>query len=678
MSIPTHHPLISAARAWFDAGFAVVPSHEDGGKRPWGRWKEFQSQRMGWDELETLLSTDRYTGIGVLTGSSSGNVEMIEIENSGGLAIDRLGKVFDAAATTFVACGVDEVLKEISRGCVEQSAGGGLHLFIRVSDGLALGNTQLATVGGKVVAETRGEGGFVVVAPTPGRNGHEEGASYIFINGGSPDKIFEVTTEERDMLHMLFSTALNEDVHVVEQVREQRAPLAVANAGTSAFDDYRERMSWKDILEPAGWTFSHSDAERDYWTRPGKTTHEGISASTITDGPLVNFSSSVNMPANVGLSKAMVYAHLHHNGDLSAAARGLSQDGFGSVGAHREIPAWEAILDPDATDEEREESQASWVRDRLPLLDWQALWADETKEEWIIQPLLAKRRLVALYSAPKVGKSLLMLELAASMACGRNVLGMDTRPIRTLYVDFENDPRGDIRERLQDMEFGPEDLENLCYLSFPTLSKLDTRAGSEELMAAVAEYKCEVVVIDTISRAIDGDENDNDTWLSFYRHTGLKMKQAGIAMIRLDHSGKDVSKGQRGGSAKSGDVDAVWQLSAIGDTGFRLTCEANRFPVGEMVVDLTRITGKKLWHKRDMKILRKATDEMIDKYSKAGISKETKVNPDGKTVNAITIKAAAEQLYQAGISFAKSDNNSYNLTQYCLRIHSFNQPEMSV
>jgi hypothetical protein len=28
-----------------------------------------------------------------------------------------------------------------------------------------------------------------------------------------------------------------------------------------------------------------------------------------------------------------------------------------------------------------------------------------------------------------------------------------------------------------------------------------------------------VVVIDTISRAVGGEENDNDTWLNFYQYT---------------------------------------------------------------------------------------------------------------------------------------------------------------
>jgi RecA-family ATPase len=132
------------------------------------------------------------------------------------------------------------------------------------------------------------------------------------------------------------------------------------------------------------------------------------------------------------------------------------------------------------------------------------------------------------------------------------------------------------------MGYGPDDLDNLCYLSFPTLAHLDTEAGSLELLAAAEVYDCEVVVIDTVSRSVGGDENENDTWLNFYRHTGMKLKKAQKALIRLDHTGKDETKGQRGGSAKVGDVDAVWKMSKLTETSFRLDCEAHRFPlIGE-------------------------------------------------------------------------------------------------
>jgi len=128
---------------------------------------------------------------------------------------------------------------------------------------------------------------------------------------------------------------------------------------------------------------------------------------------------------------------------------------------------------------------------------------------------------------------------------------------------------------------------------------LDTAAGAEELLAAAAVYGCEVIVIDTVSRAIKGEENENDTWLNFYRHTGLAVKQAGLALIRLDHTGKDEAKGQRGGSAKSGDVDAVWRLSKVTDTTFRLDCEAARLPIAEKTLVLHRESSPRLFHRVD-------------------------------------------------------------------------------
>lgn len=247
-----------------------------------------------------------------------------------------------------------------------------------------------------------------------------------------------------------------------------------------------------------------------------------------------------------------------------------------------------------------EPDPAAAVRDAFPALDWHALWADDSEEEWIVEPILPARRLVALYSPPKVGKSLLLLEIAVAVAQGADVLGTSPdRPRRVLYVDFENDPKVDTRDRLKAMGHTPADLGNLVVLSFPTMSALDTPAGGAELIAAASAYACDVVVIDTVSRAIRGEENENDTWLNFYRHTGLAIKQAGLALIRLDHTGKDETKGQRGGSAKSGDVDAIWRLSKVSDAVFRLDCEAARLPIAEKTLVLHRETSPRLRHRVD-------------------------------------------------------------------------------
>jgi len=235
-----------------------------------------------------------------------------------------------------------------------------------------------------------------------------------------------------------------------------------------------------------------------------------------------------------------------------------------------------------------------------PKVDWHALWADDTEDEWILEPLIPARRLIALYSAPKMGKSLLMLEVAVCISLGnRWCLGEKLgRPRTVLYIDFENDPRGDVRARLQAMGYKPDDLTNLIYLSFPSLAYLDTAMGGMQLLAIAVHYGAEVVIIDTISRAITGEENANDTWLAFYRNTGVRLKDAGVACVRLDHSGKDVTKGMRGGSAKYGDVDAVWQMSEIDDGRlYELECTDNRLVVHEKKLTIERVMGPPLYHK---------------------------------------------------------------------------------
>ena len=596
---PTHAlDLLTAARAWHDAGYAVVPSRDDNSKRPFGKWKEYQQTRPTYDEVCEWLTSGRYTGIGVITGQVSGNVEMIELEGPSAQAASALRKI-GKLADHYDGIGAGKLWRKVSnQGCVEQSGGGGLHIFVRVVGAPVEGNTKLAAdEHGKVLAETRGEGGFVIVAPTPGRTGHQPGAGYTFISDAAPNRTPTITADDLAVLRHIITEALHSHTEATTPAPQvPTTPQATSGpqrptGALTSWEDYANQTTWADILEPLGWQAAYTAPDgRTHWTRAGKNKAEGTSATTLEDGPLYVFSTSTTFPAGVGMSKQHVYAHLHHGGDHKAAAIALAEQGFGTAIAPPSLPPWVPPgVEPETlTDEQMEEAKHNWVREHLPVIGWHDLWADDSSEEWIVEPLLPARRLVALYSAPKVGKSLLMLEIAAAVAAGRPLYGAPVKQCRVLYVDFENDPRSDIRRRLQDMGYVPDDLDNLCYLSFPTIAKFDTKQGGEQLLAAIEEYGCEVVVIDTVSRSVQGDENENDTWLAFYRNTGLLLKQKQIAMIRLDHSGKDETKGQRGGSAKSGDVDAVWRLSKTGDDLIDLVCEAQRFPVERNHLTLRR------------------------------------------------------------------------------------------
>ena len=138
-----------------------------------------------------------------------------------------------------------------------------------------------------------------------------------------------------------------------------------------------------------------------------------------------------------------------------------------------------------------------------------------------------------------------------------------------LYVDQEN-PQGEIRARLLSFGAKPGELELLAYLSFPAFGPLDTAIGAAAFHAAVEHYDSALIIFDTVSRMISGKENDADTWLAFYRFAIMPIKAARRASIRLDHFGKDRERGSRGSSAKTQDVDHVWELTEAGGQRLRL------------------------------------------------------------------------------------------------------------
>lgn len=229
------------------------------------------------------------------------------------------------------------------------------------------------------------------------------------------------------------------------------------------------------------------------------------------------------------------------------------------------------------------------VDELFPVLDWHQLWAETPDDvEWVCEPLLEAGRSTAIYSPPKAGKSLLALEIAAALATGRPVLGNPPRLARVvLYVDLEN-TGADIKERLQALGYTPADLGNLRYLSFPSLAALDSPTGGRQIVALVDHHQAGVVILDTVSRVIAGEENDADTFAALYRHTFVPLKARGVTVARLDHSGKDADRGQRGSSAKSADVDHVWRLTSHDHGRITLKREATRTGHGADWLDLER------------------------------------------------------------------------------------------
>jgi len=225
-------------------------------------------------------------------------------------------------------------------------------------------------------------------------------------------------------------------------------------------------------------------------------------------------------------------------------------------------------------------------------IDWPTFWTEDfPDEDWVLEPLVPVGGQVSLFSQAKAGKSLLVLEMVAAAVTGRSVLGQRaTEPIRAMYVDQEM-TRRELRDRLESFGYGPqEDLGGLVYYQLQRYPPLDTPEGGDAILADAEAHGVDIVVIDTACRVVDGEEDRADTWQAFYRNTGLALKNAGIALLRLDHAGKDKGKGARGSSAKNDDVDGVFLLEVVaedkaeGTATIRLTNTHRR---GELLHDLT-------------------------------------------------------------------------------------------
>jgi archaellum biogenesis ATPase FlaH len=177
------------------------------------------------------------------------------------------------------------------------------------------------------------------------------------------------------------------------------------------------------------------------------------------------------------------------------------------------------------------------------------------------------------------GKSELTLWALARAANGTDLHGNTINAVTTLYLDYEMTLE-DIIDRVRSFGYDTDHIDafrsHLHYGLLPSIDPLDTQRGGDALTEAAVTLDADIVVIDTLGRAVAGEEDSNDAIRAFYRHTGRLLKSKGIALLRIDHAGKDTTRGQRGASAKNDDVDVVLELTKPADDTITVKVEKRR------------------------------------------------------------------------------------------------------
>jgi putative DNA primase/helicase len=313
-------------------------------KRPAVRWSPYQAVAPSLDDVTEWWGNGKPYGLALICGAVSGNLEMTEIEGRA-----MVSEKFQDLVNRMDELGVGHIWDLLygPEGFTETSPSGGLHFLYRISDHEVPGNTKIASnEDGLCLAETRGHGGYVITAPTPGIC-HPSGEPWM-LREGQYGTLPTITWEERNRFHEALRLALDEfptSPPAPTAIALTSAPSAIALTryvhdgvdgapSLSPGDDFEARTDWADILEPHGWSLESRHANGElHWTRPGKNRRDGASATTGRAGDrdrLYVFSTSTQFAAETPYTKFGAYTLLNHGGDFSAAARELARRGFGT------------------------------------------------------------------------------------------------------------------------------------------------------------------------------------------------------------------------------------------------------------------------------------------------------------------------------------------------------------
>lgn len=199
----------------------------------------------------------------------------------------------------------------------------------------------------------------------------------------------------------------------------------------------------------------------------------------------------------------------------------------------------------------------------------QLLAGNSTPPACLIEPgVLPHQGILFVGGEPKVGKSLLVANLALALAAGRSRCGFDI-PLarRVLICQFEL-PTPQLALRLSQMRqpLGALSDDHLFVDTRSTGHLLSTPSGINHFLLAARTIQAEVIVLDPLYSAHDQDENDTRAMAALCQSL-LRLREAShAALIVVHHVRKSVARHEIGSAFRGSSA-----LHAVGDSYLLLT-----------------------------------------------------------------------------------------------------------
>ena len=329
---------LDIAKEYHAAGLHVIPVNKD--KTPLCNWSAYIESQTEQD-IEGLFKNDCY-GIAMLTGVNG--VEVLDID----CKYDVKGTMFSEFKELINNSGAVSVYETVFQVTPTK----GFHCIYRCSE--IEGNKKLASRPAtnkelekyntevrqynsenehqrkeitdpnrlpKVLFETRGTRGYVLIDPTP---------KYSLQALPLTQAIPEITPYQRQVIHSA-AKAFHSIIDRTEKRETEKKYEQAIEVSTDlpCWNDYDNRGDVLGLLEKHGWKVVRRIGKRTLLKRPGDTKAKYSGNYHHELRMFKSFSTSTCFDAEKAYGPFAVYTKLEHNGDFSQAAKELYRRGYG-------------------------------------------------------------------------------------------------------------------------------------------------------------------------------------------------------------------------------------------------------------------------------------------------------------------------------------------------------------
>jgi len=408
---------------------------------------------------------------------------------------------------------------------------GGAHYFY------SLGSTLIRNSAGLNKLDVRGDGGYVMVAPS---HGYVMTCDEQYAVGGMDD-LPALVDNDLQMMHV-FNTGSK-----VESIRDK---LTEAPQEQGTRNDTLARLIGKWVKE--GWGMREVLIKAQDWNQ---TCFPPMDLIEVTRTAI-----------------SIINGHIkRHPDDVNAGVLGWETSKW-QTDINEDLKVIQSQEDPiEEKKREGEEDKSSGPLGLKPFSDteWVDMNDDGIEQFWGDAFIFQKSR-VLLLGKPKIGKSNWLGAFAAGATTGTDFMDVEfSRPLKVMW--FQAEIIAEFLKRRIDtyykrFEFD-DDLRRMGHnnliISGRLRKNLMRDQDIEQFSQEIEFHKPDIVMIDPIINFFDGEENSNTEIRKLLDRVDMLMDMHNVTVIIAHHTGKERADDKTFMSARGGSVFAGWFDSGI-------------------------------------------------------------------------------------------------------------------